>query len=271
MRALFFVLPLAVACTEPKVEGETATGATETTGMEADADPTSPGSDATDATTGAEDNPSGFCSPAASNPNACPTNYICCSDDPASTRGRLPNYFTPGTNDDVYGVPIFSANNNALSYSGQCVDVGEFVSPFMSGCPVPCNPTWGQEQKDVICGLGSTCCPFQQIDPVKDCVLDPKTNRWRSVVGTDIGTLSTWGAQHTTNQDPTGVSCNLFASPGGMQPNMEVLKDCYDQLTVADRRGFCYQDCPCYEDLCDQKNPDFTPRCGSGGSSTQGP
>ena len=91
-------------------------------------------------------------------------------------------------------------------------------------------------------------------------MIDPINNKWRSVRGTDIPTLSIWGDLHTTNQDPYGTSCQTFA--GGLMPDQDILADCYAQLTVADRRGFCYQSCPCYEDLCDQKNPGWTPRCG---------
>lgn len=244
------------ACADRKVgEGDESTGGTG--GAE---DPTSPMTDTTP-TTGALDNPSGFCNPAARAPGACPADYVCCSDDPATTKGRLPNYFN-GKNDDQYGVPIFSGNNNVLSYSGQCVGTGGFASPFTTGCAVPCNPTWTEAQRQLICGAGSVCCPFQALDPARDCVIDPDTNRWRAVRGTDIPALSTWGKQHTTNQDPQGQSCALFASGGGGAPDMMALADCYAQLSVADQRGFCYAECPCFEDLCDQKNPGWVPRCG---------
>jgi hypothetical protein len=240
------------ACTDRKAgegdESETGTGNAE--------DPTT-----ATPTTGELDNPSGFCSPVAQNPAVCPQDYICCSDDPATTQGRLPNYFN-GKNDEVYGVPIFSGANNALSYSGQCVEVGGFSSPFGSGCPVPCNPTWTAAENQTICGAAAVCCPFQTVDPAKDCVLDPETNKWRSARGSDIPALTPWGETHTTNQDPNGTSCNLFATPGGGPLDLEALADCYAQLTVADQRGFCYFDCPCYEDLCDQKNPGYVSRCG---------
>lgn len=240
------------ACTERAAgegdESETGTGNAE--------DPTS-----ATPTTGALDNPAGFCSPVAQNPAACPQDYVCCSDDPAATQGRLPNYFN-GEEDEVYGVPIFSGANNALSYSGQCVAVGGFVSPFGSGCPVPCNPTWTAAENQTICGGTAVCCPFQTVDPAKDCVLDPETNKWRSARGSDIPALTPWGETHTTNQDPNGTSCNLFATPGGGPLDLDALTDCYAQLTVADQRGFCYFACPCYEDLCDQKNPGYVSRCG---------
>ena len=259
MRAPLFVFVFAAAACSVRVQGDDeSTGAS--TGMQSDADPSSPG-DATGPTTGGGDNPAGPCSPAEPSADACPGGYICCSDDPATTQGKVPNYFVPDQVDATYGVPIFSGDNNALSYSGQCVDVGDFSSPFSSGCPVPCDPTWKPDRLQQICGVGTVCCPFQQVDPERDCVLDPTTSRWRAVHGTDIPELTVWGGAHTTNQDPSGTSCALFAeqSPG---PIKDVREDCFEQLTVADRRGFCYQDCPCYEDLCDMKNPDWTPRCG---------
>ncbi|HEY0139182.1 MAG TPA: hypothetical protein VGB85_34075 [Nannocystis sp.] len=262
MRLSPLLLVLAVACADREVPADDSTAEDTTADVGTTgptSDPTGPVTDAsTGPTTGELDNPSGFCSPA-QDPGACPADYICCSDDPATTKARLPNYFN-GKNDDKYGVPIFSGANNALSFSGQCVDVGEFPSPFEGGCPVPCDPTWDPADRDALCGVGALCCPFRQVDPIKDCVLDPVTNKWRAVHGTDIGKLTTWGPAHTTNQDPTGASCLSFA--GGAMPDKAVLADCYEQLTVADRRGFCYKTCPCYEDLCDQKNPGYVPRCG---------
>lgn len=261
MRASLFVIVLvAAACSVRSLGDDESTGVS--TGMQSDADPSSPG-DATntDPTTGGSENPAGPCSPAEPSAGACPGGYICCSDDPATTQGKVPNYFKPDQVDATFGVPIFSGDNNALSYSGQCVDVGDFPSPFSNGCPVPCDPTWKPDRLQQICGVATTCCPFQQVDPERDCVLDPTTSRWRAVHGTDIPKLTVWGGAHTTNQDPNGTSCDLFAEQSG-GPLKDVRDDCYDQLTVADRRGFCYQDCPCYEDLCDMKNPDWTPRCG---------
>ena len=263
MRAPLLVLILATACAGRDVPEDGSTGQTADTTSAVDpatstdpttptpTDPTSP-----DPTTGAPDNPPGFCSPVAQDDQTCPAESICCSDDPATTNGRLPNYFN-GKLDEVYGIPIFSGTNNELSFSGQCMEVGVFPSPFASGCPVPCDPTWSVADRDQICGPGSVCCPLRQVDPQKDCVLDPMTDRWRAVHGTDIGTLTTWGNAHTTNQDPLGASCALFSAG-----DTAALADCYTQLTVADRRGFCVADCPCYEDLCDMKNPGWVPRCG---------
>jgi hypothetical protein len=212
------------------------------------------------------ENPSFRCSPAAAviDPDACPGDEVCCSDDAATTQGRLPNYNQPpGTQNAKYGIPIFSGDNNSLSVSGMCVKTG-FDTPLVTtGCPVPCNPTWAPGDIAVICGGGVACCQVQELDPLKDCVLDPDTNLWRAVSGTDIGTPVTgWGPVHATNQDPQGKNCEVFAAGGTGVINEASLADCYDQLSVANQRGFCFKACPCIEDVCAQKNPGFVPRCG---------
>lgn len=258
-RALVLCLLALPACVDRGVDVDSDTADDDTAATtDPTTDPTSSSGDPTE-----HDNPDGPCNP--TNKDAdCGFGYICCSDDPATTQGRVPNYFTQ-TVDDKYGTPIFSAENNELSYSGQCVKTGGFDSPFASGCAVPCNPTWEAARVAEICGTVAVCCSFTELDPAKDCVIDPDTGMWRAVRGTDIGPLSKWGAQHTTNQDPTGASCTLFASGGvpGETPDKVVLDDCYDQLSVADQRGFCYAPsaCPCREDLCDMKNPGWIPRC----------
>ena len=210
-------------------------------------------------------NPAGVCDPSAD--SVCPTDYKCCSDDPATIGGKTPNFFNQGVVDDEYGVPIFSGNNNPLSTWGRCVETGGFASPFANGCPVPCNPTWEPARLTEICGTSSTCCSFTQLDPAKDCVIDPDTQRWRAVTGKDIGKNfngipESWGDLHTTNQDPYGSNCMLFSSPGGVL-SQAAFDDCIDQLSVADQRGFCYapDQCPCTEDLCAQKNPDYVAKC----------
>jgi len=216
-------------------------------------------------------NPSFRCNPSTPGGGECPDEEVCCSDDPATTQGRLPNYFN-GKNDAKYGVPIFSGANNPLSSSGMCVATDGVDSPFTTGCPVPCNPTWDVGKRDAICGSGATCCQMQELDPIKDCVLDPMTNKWRAVNGGDIGQppvgLTTWGVTHTTNQDPVGEFCTLFATSGNTLPLDKAARDdCYKQLTVANQRGFCYSGCPCIEDVCAQKNPGFVPTCLGGGQA----
>lgn len=211
--------------------------------------------------------PLALCNPSAGS-NACRSPATCCSDDPAAVGGKPPNYFNGDT--DLHGEPIFSAANNDLGISGLCIVTGEFASPFPSGCPVPCNPTWAPEILQEICGTTAICCQTTDLDPDRDCVIDPQTQRWRAVTGHDIGTpLTIWGDQHTTNQDPLGAGCMQFATDEVMndtaapEPDMAALEDCFDQLTVANQRGLCQQPgtCPCREDLCDAKNPGWVPTC----------
>ena len=204
------------------------------------------------------ENPSFRCNPseAFKDPkSACPDEEVCCSDDPATRLGLLPNY--TGTKDAKYGVPIFSGANNPLSVSGMCVKTG-FMTPLPNGCPVPCNPTWEDGNIAAICGVGVACCQVQELDPARDCVMDPVTMKWRAVTGEDIGTpVTKWGGVHATNQDPQGAGCDVFA--GGKD---DIVADCYDQLSVANQRGFCYEACPCIEDVCDQKNLGYVLKCG---------
>lgn len=188
--------------------------------------------------------------------NTCPMGHTCCSDDPAAL-GALPNYFNPDVVDDPFGPPLFSDVNNDRSYWGFCIETGGFPSPLSNGCPVPCDPHWILEDRVLICG-GSQCCPFTAVDPSKDCILDPQTSRWRTVNGSDVLLKrSEWGDAHATNQDPQLESCTQLAAG-----DENAMIDCVGKLGVADRRGYCFSgECPCVEDVCDQKNPDYVPRC----------
>ncbi|WAS93218.1 hypothetical protein [Nannocystis punicea] len=228
-----------------------------TTAMPDDSATGGPTEDSTAGSTG-DDVPGahdGACKPVEG--NTCPTGHTCCSDDPATIQGLLPNYFKDGVIDDEVGTPLFSDDNNDLSYWGYCIETGGFPSPLSNGCPVPCNPTWTVERRLQICG-GSQCCPFTAVDPAKDCIQDPQSGRWRTVRGADISAkLTGWGTAHATNQDPFADSCKLFAGA-----DQNALLDCISQLGVADQRGYCFTgECPCVEDVCDQKNPDYVPRC----------
>ncbi len=207
------------------------------------------------------ENPSFRCNPSA-NGGLCPESEVCCSDDPATIGGRVPNYYEPTRLDDIYDVPIFSGANNTLSSSGMCIDVaGLPAMPFVNRCPVPCNPTWSAAEHNRVCGEMSFCCQTQELDPVLDCV--NVEGKWRAVTGADIGVqsdgkvITNWGDLHTTNQDPFGENCTLFSSG-----NNDVKEDCFDQLSVANQRGFCKESCPCVEDVCDMKNPGYIPKCG---------
>jgi hypothetical protein len=207
-------------------------------------------------------NPSFRCNPKAG--GSCPDGEFCCSDDPATVGGKTPNYYKDGVNDATYGVPLFSDLNNALSSQGMCVALGDFSSPLVTGCPVPCNPKWDQGRIAEICGTAQ-CCQTQELDPNKDCVM--VGGRWRAAKGEDVlNKLSQWAGTHTTNQDPFIEGCKVFA--GTDQPS---LVDCVNQLGVADTRGFCYSlGCPCVEDLCDMKNPDYVFKCAGQAPTTAG-
>lgn len=203
-------------------------------------------------------NPSFRCNPAQAvldGDNGCPGEETCCSDDPATVGGKKPNYYKDGVNDDNYGTPLFSDNNNSLSTQGMCVKTGDFQSPLINGCPVPCNPQWPAGTIAEICGTAQ-CCQTQELDPNKDCIM--VDGRWRAVTGQDIIDKRTgWGGAHSTNQDANAAGCKVFS--GGAQAS---LLDCIGQLSVANQRGFCYSlGCPCVEDVCDMKNPDFVPKC----------
>ncbi|MFZ6184585.1 hypothetical protein [Nannocystis pusilla] len=207
------------------------------------------------------DIPSFRCNPAqatAQGDNGCPGEETCCSDDPATVGGKIPNYYMDGVSNERYGAPLFSDNNNALSTQGMCVKTGDFDSPLINGCPVPCNPKWDTATINEIC-MGSQCCQTQELDPARDCIM--VDGKWRGANGSDILAMrSGWGGQHATNQDPIAAGCTVFA-----QGDQKSLRDCIEQLGVASSRGFCYLlGCPCVEDVCEMKNPDYVPRCTGG-------
>ena len=183
--------------------------------------------------------------------DACPEEYLCCSDDPSD---------------------FFSGANNNQSRRGMCVKEDGFIvesDPLNVGCPIPCNPTWNQQ--DINSGCAPTgvatqqyvCCQTTPLTE-KDCVLDPELGTagaggvWRPVLVTDAtgGSLVTppsmWlPSQHDTHQDPGGSVCRTW-------PNAD---ECIATLTVANQRGFCFPatvGCPAgdpaYVDACDERN-----------------
>lgn len=188
----------------------------------------------------------------------CPDTHFCCSDDPAAEGGGLPNYVQKNISGG--GNPYFSGDNNALGTSGMCVNRDDI--PTGSGlleagalnCPIPCNPTWDEDEIDVVCGETRVCCQTAELEAA-DCVQED--GEFRPVVGTDIGDLTDWNpAAHATHQDPAGVACTGFAM--GDQSSSTFLS-CIQQLTVANQRGFCMalqpgQQCPTaqptYVDAC---------------------
>lgn len=191
--------------------------------------------------------------------DACPDGYTCCSDDPATVGGKLPAYRAGQASDPDFGVALFSDNNNPLGNQGLCTDISQIVNPLNNGCPVPCNPTWEPGQISEVCG-GAVCCQTEELDPMKDCVLDPVTSRWRAVSGKDVPGLTQWGNAHATNQDPNATGCQMFAGTADFAN--ATLADCVSQLSVANQRGFCNAVCPCVEDRCELLNPGAAPKCG---------
>lgn len=199
----------------------------------------------------------------------CPDTHFCCSDDPAAPDGAKPDY--AGKNIDGGEKPYFSGDNNGLGVSGMCVRVddiaGQGLTEFpAANCPIPCNPTWDEAWIDDVCGPTRVCCQTVEVE-AKDCVLDPAEGKYRPVTGNDIGADNGMGGvitewkpnNHSTHQDPNGISCLALAGGNSMS---DIYPDCVRQLTVADQRGFCMAlnggVCPTqqvgYVDACDKLN-----------------
>jgi hypothetical protein len=224
-----------------------------------------------------------------------PEEYVCCSDDPAALElanldaDSLPAYEGRGGS----GVPLFSGTRNFASESGMCVHqgsvppAGALTEAVVQGCPIPCNPSWSNEDLAVVCGPDTLCCQTVELD-VADCVLDPalgSSGCWRPAHGGDIeglGGLEATGwtaAEHVTLQDPGGLDCQKFVA--GLTDDLldtfaverdAVMRACLRRLSVADQRGFCLggandNSCPfaqsSYRDACEQRN-DAEARVGCG-------
>jgi hypothetical protein len=190
--------------------------------------------------------------------------HKCCSDDPAAVGGTLPAYENKGI---VGSTPIFSGDNNPIGTWGVCVRTAHvspgsgLLEPQAENCPIPCNPTWSEDDIAAVCG-DRVCCQTQPLEP-EDCIFDPDTELWRPVTGDDIGNGTDWSyGLHATHQDPAGVGCEAFA---GGEDN-DAWYDCVRQLTVADQRGFCLslpfgESCPhtTEVDACMQINMGLVP------------
>ncbi len=195
----------------------------------------------------------------------CPETHFCCSDDPAAVGGGIPSYMNIQSTAGG-GVAYFSGANNGLGTKGMCVRTDDI--PAGSGlfegaaanCPVPCNPTWEQDDQDAVCGTNRVCCQTVEIEP-EDCILDG--DMWRPATGADIldGASSWSSARHETHQDPNGQGCSTFAMSADV--NNDEFAGCLQQLSVADQRGFCMalqpgQACPTevdtYLNACEQIN-----------------
>jgi len=201
----------------------------------------------------------------------CPSTHFCCSDDPAAVNGQLPAYQT-ATGPGEGGVPYFSGGNNALGTQGMCVRTGDLPSgaglfeAAAANCPVPCNPTWSDGDKETVCGTDRVCCQTVEIEP-EDCIQDDDGN-WRPATGADVlSGSSNWApARHVTHQDPGGQGCSTFAMSSDV--NNAEFAGCLEQLSVADQRGFCMalqpgQACPVdvegYMNACEQINAGLIP------------
>ncbi len=209
--------------------------------------------------------PSGFPEMACSPRRSGSGDFFCCSDDPASVGGGTPNY-EPGLPVEA-GAPYFAGANNDEGSWGLCVRTGDFSSgmglEMPAGCPVACNPTWGIEEANQVCGVGMSCCQTQELQP-EDCIEDTD-GVWRPVVGADLLAGRTdWAPQrHATHQDPGADACaELAGSREG-----EAFESCVRELGVADQRGFCLaapaDGCPLaapgYFDACEQINMGLIP------------
>lgn len=203
-------------------------------------------------------------SPCAPNGNdSCPESHQCCSDDPTTLDGRLPDYGRglPDVSD-----PIFAAGGNFRGSSGVCVNTDEVPSGLSLDaplrCPLPCNPTWPDTDIEAVCGEGAACCQTVSIS-AEDCVLDPTSGRWRPAAGQDaLASLSggdLWKpTTNSSHQDPDFDACAELADA---DRTSAIFSDCVGQLSVANQRGFCMQleggECPLPADpstRCDELN-----------------
>lgn len=197
--------------------------------------------------------PEVWCSPRSSGAGS----HMCCSDDPSAAGGSLPSY--EGKN--ISGsTPIFSGANNALGTSGLCVDTDSIpvgsglIEPAALSCPIPCDPTWDEDDRGAVCGQNRACCQTRAIQP-EDCILDG--DLWRPITGADIPDLTTWAPDsHATHQDPGGTGCMTFA---GGDTSGEAFNDCVGQLRVASQRGFCLALAP--GQACPHEGPDYLDAC----------
>lgn len=199
----------------------------------------------------------------------CPDTHFCCSDDPSTADGNLPNYM--GKNIPGSSTPLYADTANRAGTSGMCVNTDDIplnqglLDPAALNCPIPCNPTWSASDVSAVCGPARVCCQTVELGD-KDCV--QKDGVWRPVTGDDIGAkdivpTTNWNnVAHATHQDPNGTVC--AAVSGGV--NTDAFGECIKHLTVADQRGFCMglgpgQACPTnpnppvnYRNVCVAKN-----------------
>jgi hypothetical protein len=207
--------------------------------------------------------------PRACNPRLQPDiidGFLCCSTDPATADGTLPAYTGKGITGSP---PLYAGEANGAGTWGMCVrteDIPEgsgLLDAAAANCPVPCDPTWSDDDVSTVCGSGRVCCQTTELG-ANDCVQD--NGVWRPVSGADIGVEgvvppTNWNnVAHDTHQDPNGNVCLAYA---GDNTASEEFLECIQTLSVANRRGYCMalgpgQACPgadpSYVDACEAKN-----------------
>ncbi len=199
--------------------------------------------------------------------------YKCCSSDPATADGALPEY--EGRDITNGSPPLYADAANDAGTWGMCVRTGDIpqgaglIAAAANNCPVPCDPTWSDQDTAIVCGAGRVCCQTIELGE-KDCVQEDGV--WRAVTGEDIGNpnvvpRTNWNnVAHDTHQDPNGTVCLAYA---GGDPASDEFTTCIQGLSVASQRGFCMslgpgQVCPSdrdpppagagYRDVCDLMN-----------------
>ncbi len=210
-------------------------------------------------------------------PSSGSRSWTCCSDDPASAPGRLPD-FNNSHDGGRYGEPLFSGSRNSYSRSGICLDVSQIAGGLLNtgavGCPIPCNPTWKRADVDDVCGDSGFCCQTVEITE-NDCVLVdgcyvPASGEHIGSGDEDFKTANNFptgdpwaAATHDTHQDPGGTGCAEIAST----TDDFSVKDCYEKLSVANQRGFCFTNA-CnldavsdYQDACERLNAESGLSC----------
>lgn len=207
----------------------------------------------------------------------CPDTHTCCSDDPSTADGSLPQ-FMGKTPISGASTPLYADLANTAGTSGMCVNTDSIPAgaglAAADNCPIPCNPRWSAADVSSVCGPGRMCCQTVELGD-KDCVQETDSGVWRPVTGADICTptannpcpivpATNWNnVAHATHQDPNGTVCAAVSGGAGTAKFAECIK----HLTVADQRGFCMSDkddqglplvCPTkqptYVDACTAKN-----------------
>ena len=189
------------------------------------------------------------CDPAGAEPR-CPDEFFCCSDDPAAltmngddptSTTSLPAYGDETPGEERWAKPIFSGDANNRSRSGMCTRLGTdelmLESGVAAGCPIPCNPTWTDDDVEAVCGVeNAVCCQTVELTE-EDCVKD-QNGCYRPATGADVydSNIDTqWEAsRHRTHQDPAGIGCKAEFSDSS-----DGFRECVRRLTVANQRGFC--------------------------------